>query len=131
MKNKHFHIYFGSIDTLAEQAKLALTNGIKQESAAIFSNLDSFMRFMFPYKFMILMMIKTKKPGSLYELAQLSGRSQSGVLADCKELEAMGFICLEKTGPRKAMLPTLKFPYDSIIVHTEIGDSIHILPTAA
>lgn len=135
MKNKNaFHITFGSIDDLAHEARQVLSGSVNKQnlgSSAMFADLNDFMSFMFPGKFMLLMMIKSKNPGSLYELAQLVNRSQSGVLRECKDLESMGFITLEKSGARNALKPELAFSYDRLVVHTEIGESSHVLPSAA
>jgi predicted transcriptional regulator len=135
MKNNNaFHINFGSLEDLGREARQALSGVVKKENigrSALFADLNDFMSFMFPGKFMLLMMIKSRGPGSLYELAQLVGRSQSGVLRECKDLEAMGFIVLKKNGARNALKPTLSFDYDRLIVHTEAGESSHILPRAA
>ncbi len=132
MKNKSFHINFGSISDLADEARAAMKSGKgSKEPSAMFSDLDDFMTFMFPSKFMLLMMIKAKQPSSMYELAQMVKRSQSGVLRDCKELEVMGFITLTQEGPRNSMRPTLSFDHDSLTVHTDAGECLHVLPSAA
>ncbi len=129
--NKDFHIEFGKLEDVAEQAKVAMAHGPsvnKINDSAVFENLNDFMEFMFPGKFTLLMMIKAKSPGSLYELAQLVNKSQSGVLRECKELELMGFISLIKEGPRNSLVPRLKFEYDRIVVHGDTGDCYHTLP---
>lgn len=131
MKPKIFHINFGTFDSLAQEARRAVETQEKQTPSAMFENLNEFMTFMFPVKFMLLIMIKARSPASLYELAQLVGRSQSGILNECKGLEAMGFIKLSQEGPRKALKPSLTFPYDALLVHTEAGDCTHSLPSAA
>lgn len=133
MKSRSFHISFGNLDDLAHQAKIAMTseNKVEAKHAAIFADLNDFMSFMFPSKFILLMMIKSKSISSMYELAQLVGRSQSGVLRDCRELEAMGFINLTHVGPRNAMRPSLSFDYNRLVVHTDAGDCYHVFPSAA
>lgn len=132
MTNKGFHINFGSFSDLADEARAALKAGKgSPEPSAMFSDLNDFMSFMFPGKFMILMMIKARQPSSMYELAQMVDRSQSGVLRDCKELEAMGFIELNQEGPRNSLKPTLSFDYDCLVVHSTAGESRHVLPSAA
>lgn len=134
MENKKaFHIEFGSIDSLGKQAMQALDgkrNERNQGRSAMFTDLADFMSFMFPAKFMLLMLIKAKAPTSMYELAKLVKRSQSGVLKDCKELELMGFIDLKKTGPRNAMQPMLSWDFDSLLVHSDIGEVQYSLPKA-
>jgi predicted transcriptional regulator len=132
MKSEAFHVQFGTLQDLQKQAKSALKGTIVKENigrSALFKDLNDFMTFMFPGKFIILMMIKATKPGSMYQLAQHVDRSQSGVLRECKDLEAMGFIKLKaSSSPRKPFVPELAFNYDRIIVHTDKGECSHILP---
>jgi predicted transcriptional regulator len=127
-----FHIVFGSLDDLANRAKKAMKAGVKQHAqSAMFGNLNEFMEFMFPTKFHILMIIKVRQPKSIYELAQMIGKSQPGILKECRELELMNFITLEKNGTRNALVPTLRFDYDRLIVHSADGEFSHTLPSAA
>jgi predicted transcriptional regulator len=127
-----FHIEFGSLDDLANRAKKAMTAGVKQTSqSAMFGNLNEFMEFMFPTKFHLLMLIKVRQPKSIYELAQLIGKSQPGILKECRELELMNFITLEQNGARNALVPKLRFNYNRLIVHSVEGEFNHTLPSAA
>lgn len=130
--NKSFHIIFGSIDDLADRARKAMVSGEEQQiQSAMFGSLVEFMEFMFPTKFQVLMAIRVKKPKSIYELAQTVGKSQPGILKECRELELMNFITLEKSGPRNSLRPDLSFDYDRIVVHSDQGDSCHMLPSVA
>lgn len=130
--DKTFHIIFGSLDDLADRAKAAMKKGTEQTSqSAMFGDLGEFMEFMFPTKFHVLMLIKVRQPKSLYELAQMIGKSQPGILKECRELELMNFITLEKAGPRNSLIPQLSFDYDRIVVHSDEGECSHILPSAA
>lgn len=130
--DKSFHIEFGTLDDLANKAKKAMKEGKEQTSqAAMFGSFTEFMEFMFPTKFHVLMLIKVKNPKSLYELAQMIGKSQPGILKECRELELMNFITLEKSGPRNSLLPRLSFDYNRLIVHSDEGECSHTLPSAA
>lgn len=136
--NKTFIVTFATLAEIASDAKIALdsfeADGAIDPNAgqvASFEDLDSFMTFMFPTKFVLLMLVKTHSPNSLYELAQISGKSQPTVLRECKLLEAMGFLTLAKEGPRKSLVPRLAFDYDTIEVRSPQGISRHSLPTAA
>ena len=127
-----FHIIFGSLDDLANRAKKAMKEGIEQTSqSAMFGTLTEFMAFMFPTKFHILMLIKVRQPKSIYELAQMIGKSQPGILKECRELELMNFITLKQNGVRNALVPKLSFAYDCLIVHSAEGEFSHTLPSAA
>ena len=127
-----FHIIFGSLDDLAGRAKEAMKRGTEQTTqSAMFDSFGDFMEFMFPTKFHILVLIKVRKPKSLYELAQMIGKSQPGILKECRELELMNFITLEQQGPRNSLVPRLSFEYDRIVVHSDEGECSHILPSAA
>ena len=90
-----------------------------------------FMAFMFPTKFHILMLIKVRQPKSIYELAQMIGKSQPGILKECRELELMNFITLKQNGVRNSLVPKLSFAYDCLIVHSTEGEFSHTLPSAA
>ena len=132
MSDKSFHITFGSMKDLMNEARNALkTRKGSPHPSAMFSDVNEFMSFMFPGKFLILMMIKSKKPSSMYELAVMVSRSQSGVLRECKELEASGFITLKQEGARNSLKPELSFDYDRLAVHLDVGDSFFVLPTYA
>ena len=67
----------------------------------------------------------------MYELAVMVSRSQSGVLRECIELEASGFITLKQEGARNSLKPELSFDYDRLAVHLDVGDSFFVLPTYA
>jgi len=57
----------------------------------------------------LLHFLKTKKPGSIYQLAKLLGRDFKSVSDDIKLLESFGFIEMiaEKTGKRERLRPIL------------------------
>ena len=129
--SKDLHIKFGSFSDLIEEAKTAIKSGVGQEYSDIrFESYTSFMNFMFPNKFELLVAIKVGSPNSLYQLAQLVSRHQSIVLKECNELEALGFISYEE-GARNSKKPTLSFDYECIVVHDSRGNQSHILPQAA
>ena len=76
MSEKSFHITFGSMKDLMDQAREALR--IRKGSphpSAMFADVNEFMSFMFSGKFLILMMIKSRQPPSMYELAGMVSRS--------------------------------------------------------
>lgn len=132
MKDKNLHILFNSLEDLANEAKQALRSNKHSKYVGQdirFENYNSFMNFLFPYKFSLLVAIKTGHPKSLYQLAQMVDRQQNAVLRDCDELEAFGFIKYE-TGSRNSKIPILAFDYDTIVVHDVRGFQTHQLPAA-
>ena len=68
----------------------------------------------------LLHFLKTKKPGSIYQLAKLLGRDFKSVSDDIKLLESFGFIEMiaEKTGKRERLRPILVI--DSIQIKIKI-----------
>ncbi len=132
MKNKALHILFSSLEDLANEVKRAMhdKNPSKFAGKEIrFESYASFMSFMFPHKFSLLVAIKTEQPKSIYQLAKQIDRQQNAVLRECDELEAFGFIKY-KTGERNAKIPLLAFDYDTIVVHDQRGFQMHQLPAA-
>jgi len=90
---------------------------IQPKNTIYFDNINSFRNFMTFQKFEILAIIANSKPKSVYELAQMLGRSLAPVQKDCQILEGTGFIKLKKEkGGRGTLTPGLKFDYDRIIV---------------
>jgi len=68
----------------------------------------------------ILHVIKSKKPGSIYELAKILKRDFKSVSDDIKLLERFGFIDMisEKTGKRKRLRPVLVV--DTITINIKV-----------
>jgi len=68
----------------------------------------------------LMHIIKTKKPGSIYELAKILKRDFKSVSDDIKLLEKFGFIDMiaEKTGKRERLRPILVV--DSMHIHVKV-----------
>ena len=133
MKDSLLHIRFGSLDELGEQVKKAMLSSkpMPDVGAEIrFEDYNSFMSFLFPHKFSLLVAIKSQKPSSIYQLAKLVGRQQNAVLRDCNELESYGFIIYEPGESRNSKVPKLAFNYSALLVHDERGKQSHSLPAA-
>lgn len=133
-QNKYLHIKFSTLDTLGAEIKKAMKSKapMKNRGKEIrFETHASFMNFLFPHKFSLLIAIKIEKPKSLYQLAKIVGRQQNAVLRDCDELEAFGFIVYEPGESRNSKVPKLKFDYEGILVHDPRGKSAHLLPSAS
>lgn len=74
-----------------------------------FQGLETLRKLLSNEKARLLHIIKTKKPGSIYSLAKLSGKDFKSVNEDVKLLEKFGFIefISEKTGKRERLRPVL------------------------
>ena len=85
-----------------------------------FEGLSALRRILSNEKAKILHIIKSKKPGSIYQLAKLLGRDFKSVSDDIKLLERFGFIDLtsEKTGERERLKPSVVI--DSINIHIKL-----------
>jgi predicted transcriptional regulator len=131
--NKRFEVEIRSMEAkksdLIDLGFAQYAEKVRLNISVRFTSLNELMSFLFPGKFLLLMMIRAKKPSSMYELAQMAGRSQSGVLGDCKELESVGLIILTKLGPRNSIRPSLPFDFKEICIHSDIGTSHHTFPT--
>ena len=85
-----------------------------------FEGLSALRRILSNEKAKILYVIKSKKPGSIYQLAKLLGRDFKSVSDDIKLLERFGFIDMtsEKTGKRERLRPSVII--DSSNIHIKI-----------
>lgn len=74
-----------------------------------FEGLTLLRRLLSNEKARLLHFLKTKKPGSIYELAKMLERDFKSVSDDVKLFEKFGFIEMiaEKTGKRKRLKPVL------------------------
>jgi predicted transcriptional regulator len=67
-----------------------------------FNSVEAIVRLLTPENRALLAMIRDRKPQSVAELAQLSGRSQPNLTRTLAKLEATGFIRMKSLGRRKA-----------------------------
>lgn len=67
------------------------------------------------------MIVRKKKPQSLYELAQLLGRASSNVFRDAQELESFGVLELKRTRRTGRMQEIMRpeFPWDGFEIEME------------
>lgn len=66
------------------------------EDSISFQSLDQLRKFLTPKRLELLRVIRHKKPGSIYELAKLVGRTPENVNTDIKYLKQMGFVEITK-----------------------------------
>jgi predicted transcriptional regulator len=67
-----------------------------------FNSVEAVVRLLTPENRTLLAMIRDKKPQSVAELVQMSGRSQPNLTRTLAKLEAAGFITMKSLGRRKA-----------------------------
>ncbi|MBI3534390.1 MAG: hypothetical protein HY072_02740 [Deltaproteobacteria bacterium] len=119
-KLKFLQIHFQSFEDFKNEVTKALTTrstSIQPKEHIIFDSVASFRNFMTIQKIELLTSIATRKPSSIYELAQFVDRDFAAVLRDCTGLETIGFIRLKDVNDsKKTKIPQLKFEYCGIAI---------------
>ncbi len=69
---------------------------------ASFNSVEAIVRLLTPENRKLLALIRDRKPQSVAELAQMSGRAQPNLTRTLAKLEAAGFITMTAVGRRKA-----------------------------
>ena len=67
-----------------------------------FNSVDAVVRLLTPENRALLAIIRDRKPQSVAELAQMSGRAQPNLTRTLAKLESAGFITMKAVGRRKA-----------------------------
>jgi len=73
-----------------------------------FNSVDAVVRLLTPENRRLLALIRDRKPQSIAELAQLTGRAQPNLTRTLAKLEAAGFIRMKSIGRRRAPSATVK-----------------------
>jgi predicted transcriptional regulator len=73
-----------------------------------FNSVEAVVRLLTPENRQLLAMIRDRKPQSVAELAQLSGRAQPSLTRTLAKLEAAGFVTTKTVGRRKAMRAAIR-----------------------
>lgn len=73
-----------------------------------FNSVDALVRLLTPQNRRLLALIRDRKPESVAELVQLTGRAQPNLTRTLAKLEAAGFIRIKAVGRRKAPSATIK-----------------------
>jgi len=73
-----------------------------------FNSVDALVRLLTPENRRLLALIRDRKPGSVAELVQLTGRAQPNLTRTLAKLEAAGFIRMKSVGRRKAPSAAIK-----------------------
>lgn len=71
-------------------------------AAPSFNSVEALVRLLTPENRRLLAVIRDRKPRSVAELAELTGRAQPNLTRTLAKLEAAGFIKMKATGRRKA-----------------------------
>ena len=67
-----------------------------------FNSVEALVRLLTPENRHLLALIRDRKPGSVAELVELTGRAQPNLTRTLAKLEAAGFIRMKSVGRRKA-----------------------------
>ena len=73
-----------------------------------FNSVEAVVRLLTPENRALLATIRDRKPQSVAELVQMSGRSQPNLTRTLAKLEAVGFITMKSLGRRKAPSVAIK-----------------------
>ena len=73
-----------------------------------FNSVEAIVRLLTPENRRLLALIRDRKPQSIAELAQLTGRAQPNLTRTLAKLEAAGFIRMKSVGRRRAPSATVK-----------------------
>lgn len=73
-----------------------------------FNSVEAVVRLLTPDNRRLLALIRDRKPGSVAELADLTGRAQPNLTRTLAKLEAAGFISMKTVGRRKAPSVSIK-----------------------
>ena len=93
-----------SLRSLREEMK-AVARGARpapaDEGKPSFNSVEAVVRLLTPNNRRLLALIRDRKPGSVAELANLTGRAQPNLTRTLGRLEAAGFISMKTVGRRK------------------------------
>jgi predicted transcriptional regulator len=106
---KHFKVQ--SHASLREQMK-AIARGErpapKDAGGTTFDSVDALLRLLTPQNRELLAVIRDKKPQSIAELSELTGRAQPNLTRTLGKLEAVGFVQMTSVNRRKVPTTTVR-----------------------
>lgn len=73
-----------------------------------FNSVEAVVRLLTPENRQLLALIRDRKPKSVAELAQMTGRAQPNLTRTLAKMEAAGFITMKTVGRRKAPSTVIK-----------------------
>ena len=80
----------------------------KNAGGTTFDSVDALLRLLTPQNRELLAIIRDKKPQSIAELAELTGRAQSNLTRTLGKLVAIGFVHLKNVDRRKVPTTTIR-----------------------
>jgi predicted transcriptional regulator len=121
MKIKRVKVGIRSAESVLEDAKTAMKmlaqgKAAQKETGVYFTSFEAFRKALTPKRLELLHVIKTSKPASLHELAEVTKRDIKNVSEDVKYLEQIGLI--EKRTDRREVRPFIG--YDRIALEIAI-----------
>ncbi|HEV2562403.1 MAG TPA: MarR family transcriptional regulator [Rhizomicrobium sp.] len=75
---------------------------------ASFNSVEAVVRLLTPENRKLLAIIRDRKPESVTELVEITGRAQPNLTRTLAKLEAAGFVRTKSTGRRKSLSTTIK-----------------------
>lgn len=93
---------------------------VHDEPKVWFTSMESLAKVLSGRNRELLALIDRKKPGSLTELAQLSGREKSNLSRTLKTMSRYGLVELTK-GPRGTLCPSIPFDHLSVRIRLTSG----------
>jgi len=95
-----------------EREMRAVARGVRPAPADAakpsFNSVDALIRLLTPANRQLLALIRDRKPGSVAELVDMTGRAQPNLTRTLAKLEAAGFITMKSIGRRKAPSAAIK-----------------------
>lgn len=91
-------------------------SSVKPKKGLSFGSVEDFREFFTPRRIELLRVIKHRNPGSLYELAKLTGRDFKAVVTDIKILEKYGILDTKKVALKNGYKVKPIFDYDRLCV---------------
>ena len=95
-----------------EREMRAVARGVRPAPADAakpsFNSVDALIRLLTPANRHLLALIRDRKPGSVAELVDMTGRAQPNLTRTLAKLEAAGFITMKSVGRRKAPSTAIK-----------------------
>jgi len=100
-----------SFESLIEEMKAAARGekpAPRHAGGVSFESVEAFIGILTPENRRLLAIIRKRKPQSVAELAQMTGRAQPNLSRTLAKLEAVGLIKMKTVGRRKAPTTTVK-----------------------
>ena len=100
-----------SLRSLREQMKAAARGERPAPANAgkpSFNSVDAVVRLLTPENRQLLALIRDRKPQSVAELVEMSGRAQPNLTRTLAKMASAGFITMKAVGRRKAPSPAIK-----------------------